>query len=1053
MRNHPPVPIRNRTPKRDRAAAILIVLAVMAILSVLVLGFVSSMTTDLKASHSMEVNYRTKMVAHGALSHGIELLRSNIPDPAPITATPKYAPARSWATNPGRLTVITESGTYRTIDLHSGAAADPGEDEVFDARSTDLNRPIPGTVRAPIASSEDGSLSDRPEMRVAWVPVLADPSKPAGPGNRLTGRYAFWIDDESSKLNASVALGKPNLEEDEAVAEGFENWKQQLASGKVTPRFQLNASIGPNYGGGPRISLGHPWSVNFDALFEDEELPVNLVKLYHESRVHGFHRYPDAILKFVELPPREKRQWYDRNLWHMTFYSRSPEFNAFGFSRLFTLNSPATLPGGPAYQMPFSSKGTTYTQALFGFPSSYGTLPEDSELKLQMNDLTLDSGRTLMQYLNRRWPGQPGSLIDKYGGDECRQIALNLLMMSRFATARVFGADDYARLTTSLNYQGEARPESTIPDRDYWYLNDDFEVDFTQPPMLPQTPGPHINEIKFVVEPIERFVGNKRVIYLRYHYEVEYYLHPEHPLGPFFPPGQNQGGRFPFPVKVDYLKLEANEHTQVFDQPDWDSDNLRKLQPRPSQPARIGSRELNYQVVRSPSFFVSESEDRVGEGGPVAFDPLEEPSVSMKVNLRLGLGISTGSGVKEMVPLGTEPEDTLEAEFDLNLAFFDPETFVSWEIEDPRIGWNKEDWLERENEDSMGKPNSNQPQDPVANEYSTFKYVQLPGFLQGIDGARSSEDEYEADTRFPSAGYLSMIHTGIRNREPWRTLSLKKPEDGDAADWVLLDLIGPTYPIEPGTGVYSRSLPDHWMGLSYMNATAGKVNLNNKVYPDNDWFNPPERTKPLKGVFRYLREDDEIDILIQQILDYQSDSQIFESIGDLTEIGRYEEGETDWEKEALLRNLASCLTTQSNTFGIWGNAQTVAKSRGSTDYGNFEAGDTVLGEKRFFALVERYVWPGRDGIPGNAHVDSGAMWDRLAEPQTELTDTAHWPGSPPQLSSGGKFDVVDGPSNVSLDFPELMAEVPYESSSLAEADNPPHAVVKYRVLYFRYLDH
>jgi len=263
----------------------------------------------------------------------------------------------------------------------------------------------------------------------------------------------------------------------------------------------------------------------------------------------------------------------------------------------------------------------------------------------------------------------------------------------------------------------------------------------------------------------------------------------------------------------------------------------------------------------------------------------------------------------------------------------------------------------------------------------------------------------------------------------------------------------------------SRSLPDHWMGLSYMNATAGKVNINNKIYPDNEWFEAPPRTIPLKAVFRYLRDDEEIDSLVDDILEWQSDGQSFEYVGQLSEVSEYAKGDTTWEREMLLRNMANCLTTQSNTFGVWGVAQTIVKSRSSIYHDEFEATDAVVGEKRFYALVERYVWPGRDGVPGNGHLDEQGEWDRLAEPPALYqglniaygtappTTKKTLPGDLPQLKAEGDFALIDGPESVSMEHEEQFAKVPYKSTSLAKADNPADAVMKYRVIYFKYLDH
>ena len=70
---------------RERGTALLIVLSILTILSVLVLGFVASMITESTSSSAVEMSYRTKMVAHGSLSHSNELLRANLPDPTSIS--------------------------------------------------------------------------------------------------------------------------------------------------------------------------------------------------------------------------------------------------------------------------------------------------------------------------------------------------------------------------------------------------------------------------------------------------------------------------------------------------------------------------------------------------------------------------------------------------------------------------------------------------------------------------------------------------------------------------------------------------------------------------------------------------------------------------------------------------------------------------------------------------------------------------------------------------------------------------------------------------------
>jgi hypothetical protein len=312
---------------------------------------------------------------------------------------------------------------------------------------------------------------------------------------------------------------------------------------------------------------------------------------------------------------------------------------------------------------------------------------------------------------------------------------------------------------------------------------------------------------------------------------------------------------------------------------------------------------------------------------------------------------------------------------------------------------------------------------------------------------------------------------------PWRTVDFG-PASGQNSppDWLLLDLIGATYPMAHDQWQIDATLPDSFSTVSYMNSTAGQVNLNSRIYPQNDYFQAPPRTAALTAVFKNLRSDSEVSALVQNIGAYQSDSQVFEYTGELSNVSGYSgAGVTQWDKESLLRNMAGCLTTKSNTFGVWGVAQVVRKRPANVQYDIFENGDVVRAEKRFYALVERYVWPGRDGVPGNAHLTADGKWDRLAQQRANIalidgmTDTLfQLPGSPPlfrktgnaklQLDADadhvGTYAVFDGPERVGMNpyAQAALGKVAWTKSSLEDAYNPPQAAIKYRVVYFKYLD-
>src|SRR5205807_1783403 len=110
--------------------------------------------------------------------------------------------AVNWVTQPGLLTTIarhtlTNSDTIRQIPLSSNP--DPAYTSTAD--DANVNPPLlNGAASVLTATSQD--------MRVAWVPLLRDPTIAASSTNQIVGRYGFWIDDESTKININTAYGK-----------------------------------------------------------------------------------------------------------------------------------------------------------------------------------------------------------------------------------------------------------------------------------------------------------------------------------------------------------------------------------------------------------------------------------------------------------------------------------------------------------------------------------------------------------------------------------------------------------------------------------------------------------------------------------------------------------------------------------------------------------------------------------------------------------------------------------------------------------------------------
>jgi hypothetical protein len=248
----------------------------------------------------------------------------------------------------------------------------------------------------------------------------------------------------------------------------------------------------------------------------------------------------------------------------------------------------------------------------------------------------------------------------------------------------------------------------------------------------------------------------------------------------------------------------------------------------------------------------------------------------------------------------------------------------------------------------------------------------------------------------PATGPCSI--RGCNPAKPWRTLDFG-PQSGSTTppDWLILDLLGATYPMANDQWRIEQRQPDEFSTASFMNSTAGQINLNTRTYPRTPFFKAPDRTRPLKGVFANLPEID-AEALASSLANYQQGRSILRLRWGISQCRIDRRFGQRFVGEGIHpAKYGGRLTTKSNTFGIWGVAQVVKKIPRNVKYESFESGDLVQAEKRFYALVERYVWPGRDGIPGNAHTSGNGKWDRLAEQSTAIPASGSVPDTLSQL--------------------------------------------------------
>ena len=419
--------------------------------------------------------------------------------------------------------------------------------------------------------------------------------------------------------------------------------------------------------------------------------------------------------------------------------------------------------------------------------------------------------------------------------------------------------------------------------------------------------------------------------------------------------------------------------------------------------------------------------------------------------------------VAAFAPPSEDPKDYIEFQFDLDpVVLAGQQVTRSLEVADPRLGglarmWQKAtsgfDVATTQDSNTLGALNN-------ATQAAAWDTKKL-AFVDFTNPTGSSG----GSSYRPPIGMFSVIATGMQRGFAGSTLKLQPSVSAnELPDWLLLDLLSPT--------VNASNYPS----LSFMNSTAGKVNLNAAIYPNVGLFSPLQRWQPLQAVFQNISAQATVapnatspSPIVSNILNHTlassgvdfGASNEYDYPGEVCEIaGVADTGASDWDKEEIVRYTASNLTTKSNVFSVWGVAQTVKKNPANnnpTNQGIFEtkaggavADDIVAGEKRFEAVIERYVWPGNDAIAGEGHVNAGGSYDQLSTGQT-------LPGKLPSYNPAPNWERIDGPDT--LTYPVTAASGPwnqkaaasYVSSSLDNANNPLRAQMKYRVIYFKYL--
>jgi len=307
---------------RERGVALLIVLAVIVLITALIVGFLLRAGTDRSATSSYSASVAARQLGDVA----VNLVEGQINDAT--TQGTGY----TWASQPGAVRTFDSTGAMKTLyrlysanTLTTSNASDVANDlppttwASSPALWTDLNAPV--TVQGvkdssgnavktyPILDPRDPSnpnqtvaidgfsinnapgatTSQQAPMPVRWLYVLKngqivapDPSSTGTlatfsgsvaptAANPITGRIAFWTDDETCKVNVNTAAGSRRIDPN--------NSANILPASWDTPRFKIwdeyrlfaqNQPVHYEYQRYP----GHPANTDLYAIFHSLGIPT-----------------------------------------------------------------------------------------------------------------------------------------------------------------------------------------------------------------------------------------------------------------------------------------------------------------------------------------------------------------------------------------------------------------------------------------------------------------------------------------------------------------------------------------------------------------------------------------------------------------------------------------------------------------------------------------------------------------------------------------------------------------------------------------------------------
>jgi hypothetical protein len=951
-------------------AALIMTVIILAMITIMVLGLADLVRYETVSSSAHQERARAQLFARMGVDIVTGVLRTETADPA-----------KTWASKPGALMVpdLETNPTQPTrlgkqVNLHSGLPSpgllDPGFQPAV-LRPANLNIQTFADQNPPTHLISDqlqdpvNPASPVVQLPVRWIYVRTDgtldyaesPSL-ANAGNPLMGRFAYWTDDESSKINLNTA------------------WKRNPAGSP--PAGQVDNTF----------FASHPTSVNVASL---RGMTAEMADLLHAT-ITPNHLYTD--LDSLEKPgrffnsPREVRALgpaftavFNAAKFEVTHYNHDPDTTFFNEPRIVLTTQKKHAKGRPFLDILKNPGTDTELGDDPGYVRNplkpYSTDPRDEVIdRTKFNNVI----KKLVTYLKREdWPmvdKEPTgsarvSLQSKYfnnNSSRLAQLALGIVEYVRSAES----SKSLVEPIRVFNTGTDSKPSYyLVTTGDHTGKDDTYKGN-------PR--GPHITEMA-VWRSNTATSGRYRVrYYIEIHLPENYGIDSIDLLAP-----ESGKQMYLYQQFSDQLYASATATTNAYEQ-----NGKSKWFKIAHAPTGIGmtvpTAILGGGTVMNPGDYRTIVMEFYRSGTSTTFPmrhalAMGNTAANANTAIRLDIAPLGDMGNDKAITLNFVAQTNVTAEALETI----PASLSSVETDDPRVNAVAQDWKLQPGMNTLAGGSVNTGGRLKNNKNKVGEVSSLPS-----DQPEQDLDEHgkisSASLRMPyprghaknpagvvySSGELGLIHTGLEGKSrtggagsaaaatggvPWRTLRLQPnryPKANVVPDWAFMDLF--TVPVEVpvlAKGVFSP----------HDTTTAGRINMNAQTQPFGDpvlFSMPLERKLPLVALLAgvpkngsgTLLKTEEAETIASNIYFRKRATEgkvyghedSYDAPGEVVEIeGVADKGE---ESEAIVRGIANLICARGSVFNVY----TVGQSLKQTRNGQLQ----VTAEQRQQTLIERY---------------------------------------------------------------------------------------------------